>query len=321
MKGRFAPSPTGHLHLGNIWVALLSWLHCKQQNGRYVLRMEDIDTQRSKRELGEAQMDDLEWLGLSWDEGPRVGGPDGPYWQSERTHLYEAVLQQWEGQGQIYPCYCNRARLHSISSAPHGADGIIHYDGHCRHLSDIEKKRLQQQKMPSWRLKVEERSYAFNDLWQGPQKAYIRPAFDDFIVKRADGMFAYNLAVVYDDIHMGVTEVVRGYDLLPAVGDQLWLYEVFGERPPQYGHVPLVVDEKGYRLSKRQKSITIKELSEAGYSAPMILGRLASAAGLIKESYLDRFSSLSMDSIKDIYFENSYLKDKEIKLTNFDIEI
>lgn len=321
MKGRFAPSPTGHLHLGNIWVALLSWLHCKQQKGTYVLRMEDIDTQRSKRDLGEQQMDDLEWLGFTWDEGPRVGGPNGPYWQSERSHLYESVLSKWREAGQIYPCFCNRARLHSISSAPHGAEGIVHYDGHCRDLTKSEQDLLREKKDPSWRLKVKAREYTFNDIWQGTQQAVVRPLYDDFVVKRADQMYAYNLAVVYDDIHMGITEVIRGYDLLPAVGAQLWLYEVFNELAPTYGHVPLVVDEDGYRLSKRQKSITIKELREAGYSSGMILGHLALAAGIVKESQLERFHSLSLDSLKDVYFENSYLKEKEIKLTNFDIEI
>lgn len=321
MKGRFAPSPTGHLHLGNIWVALLSWLHCKQQGGTYVLRMEDIDTQRSKRHLGEAQMDDLEWLGLYWDEGPRVGGPNGPYLQSERSHLYESVLTTWRETGQIYPCFCNRARLYSISSAPHGSEGVIHYDGHCRQLTATEQADLSVKKHPSWRLKVENRTYTFQDLWQGKQIAVIRPPYDDFVVKRADSMYAYNLAVVYDDIHMGITEIIRGYDLLPAVGAQLWLYELFKATAPVYGHVPLVVDEQGYRLSKRQQSITIKELREAGYSSAMILGHLALAAGLVQENQLQSFHRLSLASLKDIYFENLYLKEKEIKLTNFDIEI
>lgn len=318
-KGRFAPSPTGQLHLGNIWVALLSYLHIKQQGGLYVLRMEDIDTQRSKRSLGEAQLDDLEWLGLTWDEGPRVGGAHGPYWQSERYDLYEAQLEQWRQQDKIYPCYCNRARLHSISSAPHGQEGIAYYDGHCRHLTDEE--RSTQTKTPSWRLKVERRTYSFTDIWQGEQQAVLQPEVDDFVVKRADNMFAYNLAVVYDDIAMGITEVIRGYDLLPAVGHQLWLYELMGSTAPQYGHVPLIVDSEGYRLSKRQRSITVKELRESGYSAAMIIGRLALEAGLVEASQLNKWQGISMDQLQTIKFDNFFLKQHQIKLTNFDIEI
>lgn len=318
-KGRFAPSPTGQLHLGNIWVALLSYLHIKQQGGRYVVRMEDIDTQRSKRSLGEAQLDDLEWLGIEWDEGPRVGGPDGPYWQSERYDLYEAQLEEWRKADKIYPCYCNRARLHSISSAPHGQDGIAYYDGKCRHLTEAERQAME--KTPSWRLKAESRNYHFTDIWQGEHDVMLQPEVDDFVVRRADNMFAYNLAVVYDDIAMGITEIIRGYDLLPAVAHQLWIYELLGAQPPQYGHVPLIVDEEGYRLSKRQRSITIKELRESGYSASMIIGRLALQAGFVKPGQIDLQTGLTVNQLLAINFDNLSLKLHQIKLTNFDIEI
>lgn len=321
MKGRFAPSPTGHIHLGNVWIAMLAWLSVQQQQGTFLVRMEDIDTQRAKRSLGEDLLDDLEWLGLTWDEGPRVGGAAGPYWQSERYSLYEAQVQAWAKEGILYPCYCNRARLQSISSAPHGHEGIAHYDGHCRYLSETECQQLRLQKVPSWRMKVANREYDFTDCWQGTQHAQLWPGADDFIVKRADGMFAYNLAVVMDDIAMGVTEVIRGYDLLPAVGAQLWLYESLGAPAPTYGHAPLVVDEKGYRLSKRQQSITLRELRQSGYSGAMILGRLALAAGLVTTKQVGPFETLTWSALVKGNIENLSLKQQQVKLTNFDIVI
>ena len=192
---------------------MLSWLQVKQQQGTFVLRMEDIDIQRAKRQYGEDLLDDLEWFGLTWDEGPRVGGPHESYWQSERYPLYEAQIAKWQESGLVYPCYCNRARLQSIASAPHGHEGIAHYDGRCRHLSEGERQTLGERKNPSWRMKVEPRLYEFTDFWQGSQREELIPAQDDFIVRRADGMFAYNLAVVMDDIAMGITHIVRGYDL------------------------------------------------------------------------------------------------------------
>lgn len=321
MKGRFAPSPTGHLHLGNLWIAMLSWLQVKQQQGTFVLRMEDIDIQRAKRQYGGDLLDDLEWFGLTWDEGPRVGGPHESYWQSERYPLYEAQIAKWQESGLVYPCYCNRARLQSIASAPHGHEGIAHYDGRCRHLSEGERQTLGERKNPSWRMKVEPRLYEFTVFWQGSQREELIPAQDDFIVRRADGMFAYNLAVVMDDIAMGITHIVRGYDLLPAVAGQLWLYECLGAKVPHYAHAPLIVDEEGYRLSKRQQSITLRELRMSGYSASMILGHLALAAGLVSSSQTDKFGGLTWETLLNCSLDNNYLKKPQIKLTNFDVLI
>lgn len=183
------------------------------------------------------------------------------------------------------------------------------------------RHQLYSQKEPSWRLKVAKRRYEFMDSWQGLQSQELWPGTDDFVVKRADGMFAYNLAVVMDDIAMGITDVVRGYDLLPAVASQLWLYEVLDESAPIYWHAPLVVDEDGYRLSKRQQSITLRELRESGYSAPMILGRLALAAGLVSRKALGPGETLSWSALLDSNIENLSLKQQQIKLTNFDIVI
>ena len=281
MKGRFAPSPTGYIHLGNVWIALLSYISTRNQNGTYVVRMEDIDLQRSKRSLGEALLDDLEWLGFEWDEGPRVGGPEESYWQSERFILYDKVLNRLEEQGLIYPCFCNRARLQSIASAPHRGEVVHHYDGHCRDLDGFTVAQKKLEKSPSMRIKVADSHMEFVDLYQGSQHFALRCGNDDFVLRRGDGMYAYNLAVVLDDISMGVTEIIRGHDLLETTAQQMYLYSTLHAEPPCYGHAPLLIDNDGHRLSKRQKSITVKELRELGWSAQRILGELAVLAGFI----------------------------------------
>ena len=281
MKGRFAPSPTGYIHLGNVWIALLSYISTRNQNGTYVVRMEDIDLQRSKRSFGEVLLDDLEWLGFEWDEGPRVGGPEESYWQSERFILYDKVLNRLEEQGLIYPCFCNRARLQSIASAPHRGEVVHHYDGHCRDLDGFTVAQKKLEKSPSMRIKVTDSTMDFNDIYQGPQRFVLRQGIDDFVLRRGDGMYAYNLAVVLDDISMGVTEIIRGHDLLETTAQQMYLYSTLHAEPPCYGHAPLLIDNDGHRLSTRQKSITVKELRELGWSAERILGELAVLAGFI----------------------------------------
>ena len=223
MKGRFAPSPTGYIHLGNVWIALLSYISTRQQKGKYVVRMEDIDLQRSKRELGEALLDDLEWLGFEWDEGPRVGGPEVSYWQSERQTYYADILEYLELEKLIYPCFCNRARLQSIASAPHAGEVVHRYDGKCRHLSKNAVDELSSIKEPSLRLAIDSCNLEFDDRWQGTQHIHLEGELDDYVLRRGDGMYAYNLAVVLDDIAMGITEVIRGDDLLDTTGQQLYL--------------------------------------------------------------------------------------------------
>ena len=321
MKGRFAPSPTGHIHLGNVWIAMLSYVSTRQQQGSYVLRMEDIDYVRAKRGLGEDLLDDLEWLGFDWDEGPRTGGPDGPYWQSERYDRYTEILEAWQEKGRIYPCYCNRARLQSIASAPHPGEPPHSYDGRCRHLSADERKALRSKKDPSWRLCCDTRSVYFYDTWQGPQLYELQAATHDCVVRRADGMFAYNLAVVLDDAAMGVTEIVRGYDLLDSTPIQLYIYDVLGKEPPIYKHAPLIVDSEGYRLSKRQQSITIRELKASGFSAAMIWGRLALLGGLVDESMLGPHRTITLAQLRNIKLNFTKLKCPSIRLTNFDIKV
>ena len=279
IRTRFAPSPTGYMHLGNVWIAFLNWLWTKQQGGDIVLRIEDIDRQRCHEEYIRAIEEDLEWLGLSYDEGPAGNYSYGKPLQSERFPLYQKILDTWYKEGEIYPCYCTRARLHSISSAPHEGETLPVYDGHCRELTDAERAAMT--KAPSWRIRMEETCESFTDLFCGTRERQLLPKADDFVVRRADGMVAYQLAVSIDDGAMGITHVLRGNDLLSSTYYQLYLIRKLGYPVPTYGHLPLLVDQEGVRLSKRQQGITIREMKESGAKAEDIIGRLLYLAGAI----------------------------------------
>ena len=320
MKGRFAPSPTGYIHLGNVWIALLSYISTRQQKGTYVVRMEDIDLQRSKRELGEALLDDLEWLGFEWDEGPRIGGSESTYWQSERQDYYANVLECLALEKLIYPCFCNRARLQSIASAPHVGEVVHRYDGHCRHIDEKKVKTLSAEKDPSLRLSIDSCELEFTDRWQGVQHIHLEGELDDYVLRRGDGMYAYNLAVVLDDIAMGITEVIRGDDLLDTTGQQIYLYKTLQQclhskniKVPSYGHAPLLIDSEGHRLSKRQKSITIRELRDNQWSANRILGELAIAGGLVKANTLNN-REISISELIEIDLNLPSLSQKTIEI-------
>ena len=320
MKGRFAPSPTGYIHLGNVWIALLSYISTRQQKGTYVVRMEDIDLQRSKRELGEALLDDLEWLGFEWDEGPRIGGSESTYWQSERQDYYANVLECLALEKLIYPCFCNRARLQSIASAPHVGEVVHRYDGHCRHIDEEKVKTLLAEKDPSLRLSVDSCEIEFTDRWQGVQHIHLEGELDDYVLRRGDGMYAYNLAVVLDDIAMGITEVIRGDDLLDTTGQQIYLYKTLQQclhskniKAPSYGHAPLLIDSEGHRLSKRQKSITIRELRDNQWSANRILGELAITGGLVSANTLNK-REISISELIEIDLNLPSLSQKTIEI-------
>ena len=274
VRGRFAPSPSGRMHLGNLWSCLLAWLSARSVGGSMVLRLEDLDPDRCKVEYCEQVMRDLEWLGLDWD--------GQPVWQSQRTEAYVEAFRELERQGLIYPCYCTRAeRL--AASAPHRSDGVQVYDGRCRRLSDEEKMGLSQTRRPAWRVQVPERKITFCDLNIGKYGEELKTECGDFILRRSDGVYAYQLAVVVDDAMMGVTQVVRGSDLLDSTPRQLWLQEALGLPHPEYGHVPLLLAPDGRRLAKRDRDQELGQL-QAKYTAPELVGRLAHAAGLIPEA-------------------------------------
>jgi len=280
-RGRFAPTPSGLLHIGNAFAALAAWLQMRQCGGTIALRMEDIDKARSRSAFAEQILDDLQWLGLDWDEGPREGGSHAPYVQSAREPLYEEALEKLREAGRLYPCYCSRSDLATLASAPHGlaSEGAA-YPGFCRALTDEERVAKGALKSPSQRFVMPAGAIAFRDGWRGPQ-SFEGSALGDFVVKRADGMFSYQLAVVVDDAAMGITDVLRGEDLLDSTPRQLALYDALGLQAPEFAHIPLLADETGSRLSKRDKSLTLASLRESGTASERLLGLLAAMAGWI----------------------------------------
>ncbi len=267
--GRFAPTPSGRMHMGNLFAALLAWLSIRSQGGEMVLRMEDLDAQRTKPQYAHRLRKDLELLGLDWDKETPP--------QSTRTESYEDAFYHLKEKGLLYPCYCNRARLHSLD-APHAADGTFIYDGKCRGLSQKEQEAMG--KDPSWRLVVPDRQVSFTDGLQGQYTENLALDCGDFILRRADGAFVYQLAVVADDAAAGVTEVVRGRDLLSSTPRQMYLQELLGLETPSYYHVPLLLSSDGRRLSKRDRDMDLGQLllSETPQG---IVGRLAFWAGLL----------------------------------------
>ena len=267
VTGRFAPSPTGRMHLGNVFSALLSWLSAKSQDGRWLLRIEDIDPARSRREYALQLMDDLQWLGLEWD--------GTPVWQSERSDVYEHYFAQLKDRGLTYPCYCTRADL-LATQAPHESDGRVVYKGTCRQLPP------QPGRAAATRLLVPDEDMQFTDRHYGTQSVNLAREVGDFIIRRKDGAWAYQLAVVIDDGLTGVTEVVRGRDLLLSSPQQLYLSRLLGFPPVSFAHLPLLCNANGQRLSKRDSSLDLGILRKH-FTAADIIGRLAHLAGLQPE--------------------------------------
>ena len=281
IRGRFAPSPSGRMHLGNLFTALVAWLSVRSAGGTLVLRMEDLDPDRCRPEYAVTLAEDLRWLGLDWDEGYGMGGPHGSYLQSEREEYYAACFRRLEEGGLVYPCFCTRAeRL--AASAPHRADGRAVYGGRCRTLTEEERHTLSATRRPAWRLRVPEERVSFVDGHMGHYEEDLARDCGDFIIRRSDGVYAYQLAVAADDGAMEISQVVRGMDLLDSTPRQLLLYRLLGLRPPQFFHVPLLLAEDGRRLSKRDQDMDMGAL-RARYRPEEILGKLACLAGLLEQ--------------------------------------
>ena len=275
VRGRFAPSPTGRMHLGNVYTALLSWLAVKSEGGEWILRIEDLDPQRSKTAFASQIEDDLRWLGLDWD----AGGNCSSFRQSERAEIYAHYYQILKEKGLIYPCFCSRADI-AAAQAPHATDHHGVYAGTCRNLTEKERMERAATRQPAMRLMAPDEEIVFVDGHYGPQCANLQQACGDFVVRRADGVFAYQLAVVVDDALMGVNQVVRGNDLLASTPQQIYLYRLLGFDEPQFFHLPLLCNATGARLCKRDRSLDLGELRKS-YSAEEIVGRLAFVANLI----------------------------------------
>ena len=278
--GRYAPSPSGRMHLGNLCCCLLAWLSAKSQGGRVVLRIEDLDQARCPRKFAELLQQDLDWLGLSADEGGDKGGPHGPYYQSERSGIYQQFYEILWKKGLVYPCFCSRSQLHA-ADAPHRSDGQVVYAGTCRNLTPEQVAERSRRRPPAWRVKVPDETIGFTDGHLGYYQENLARDCGDFYLRRADGVFAYQLAVVVDDALMGVTQVVRGEDLLSSTPRQLWLYRTLGLPAPEFFHMPLLLAPDGRRLSKRDGDESLENL-QAKYTPEEIIGRLAWVCGLQK---------------------------------------
>ena len=270
--GRFAPTPSGRMHLGNVFAGLIAWLSVKSRDGEMVLRMEDLDTQRTSAEFAEILRDDLRWLGLTWD---RETAP-----QSQRSRVYDRYFEILKEKGLLYPCYCTRNQLHSVN-APHLSDGTYVYAGTCRNLSETERAAFQRD--PAWRVRVPDRLWQVEDKVQGLYRENLSTDCGDFVVRRADGVYVYQLAVTVDDGEAGVTEVVRGMDLLSSAPRQMYLQELFGFSHPEYGHVPMLLAPDGRRLSKRDKDLDLGVLRQ-NMTPEALIGTLAYAGGLIEHN-------------------------------------
>ena len=273
--GRFAPTPSGRMHLGNVFSALMAWVSVRSQNGSFILRIEDLDIRAHNPQYTSLLLDDLQWLGLTWDRGP--------FFQSKRTELYQDALLKLKQQELLYPCFCSRADLHA-AQAPHASDGAYVYAGTCRSLSKSECEELSKHKIPATRIRVPNKTYAFEDRVYGPTSQNLAESCGDFIVQRADGVFAYQLAVVVDDTDMDITEVVRGSDLLSSTPRQLYLQDMLGLSHPTYAHLPLLVAPDGRRLSKRNHDLDLGVLRSQGKTPEEILGFLAYCVGLAEEN-------------------------------------
>ena len=267
--GRFAPTPSGRMHLGNVFAFLIAWLSAKSRGGQIVLRMEDLDTLRTSAEFAEILRSDLRWLGLNWDEETAP--------QSQRSATYDLYFEKLRDEGLLYPCYCTRSQLHNVN-APHLSDGTYVYAGTCRDLTPEQRAAFRRD--PAWRVIVPDRIWEFTDQLQGYHRENLMTDCGDFVVRRADGVYVYQLAVTVDDGESGVTEVVRGVDLLGSSARQMYLQELFGFSHPSYGHVPLLVAPDGRRLSKRDKDLDLGVLRQ-NITAEALIGTLAHSAGLL----------------------------------------
>lgn len=256
------------MHLGNLFTALLAWLSARADGGEFVLRIEDLDPDRSRAEYAEAIRDDLRWLGLDWDREMPL--------QSTQTPVYAEQFERLRKRGLIYPCFCTRNELHA-ASAPHASDGTLLYAGTCRNLTPAQI--ASQTRKPAWRIHVPEEIISFRDGVFGAVTQNLATACGDFILRRSDGVYAYQLAVVCDDALGGITQVVRGCDLLPSTPRQIWLGRELGFVQPAYYHVPLLVAPDGRRLSKRERDLDMEHLRRR-YTPEQLTGRLAFLAGL-----------------------------------------
>ncbi len=278
--GRYAPSPSGRLHIGNIMSSLLAWLDVRSQDGSLIFRLEDLDPDRSDNEYAKLMAEDLQWLGLNWDSG-WFPGNGTEYTQGSRTHLYDAAFKKLQDKGLLYPCYCSRSQR-LAASAPHPGEKRDSSCA-CRYLTDGQRAEIETRgKKPAWKVIVPDEEIEFTDAHYGYQKENLLEQ-GDFIIRRSDGVYAYQLAVSVDDADMKISSVVRARDLLSSTFKQIWLMRTLGCNVPNYAHCPLLVSKEGRKLSKREGDLNMETLRKL-YSPEELLGHLGEMCGLL-ESY------------------------------------
>jgi glutamyl-tRNA synthetase len=275
VRVRFAPSPTGYLHVGGARTALFNWLFARRHGGAFVLRIEDTDVERSSSDMAEGILDGLRWLGLEWDEGPEIGGPFGPYFQSRRLDRHSAMAERLVASGSAYYCYCTQDELNAKRQAAEQAGGAWQYDRTCCRLTPEEVAAREREKRPrAIRMRVPEGPLRFDDLVHGPIE-FDGANLEDFIILRSDGHPTYHLSVVSDDVDMRITHVVRGDDHISNTPKQLLLYRALGAAVPQFAHVPLIVGPDKRRLSKRHGATSVMEYARQGYLPEAMMNFLA----------------------------------------------
>ena len=279
--GRYAPSPTGRLHLGNLRTALLAWLYARLSDVTFILRIDDLDLPRNREGSLESILADLEWLGLDWDEGPRAQGPNSPYFQSQRQDLYEAAFQALVSCDRVYPCVCSRKDIAEALSAPQGATAQSVYPGTCRPAPG--KEAVDPDLPHAWRYRVGTEVVCYTDRVLGPRQQDLARDCGDFVVRRKDGLFAYQLATVVDDGTMGISDVVRGEDLADSTPRQLALMNTLGFSAPDFWHVPLLQDSRGRRMAKRDGSDSVAAWVASGRGPDDLVGKFACELGLIEQ--------------------------------------
>ena len=280
-RGRFAPTPSGALHLGGARTALVAWLDARASNGELVLRVEDLDHPRMVPGAEQRILDDLRWLGLTWDEGPDLGGSYAPYRQSEKLARFGEIVAELLAAGKAYPCYCSRKEIAQVSVAPHGpADDGPRYPGTCRNLTWEQLSHRARARRPAIRLRVEPGEVDWSDRLRGDRSDDVSATVGDFVLRRSDGIPAYQIAVVVDDAEMRISDVIRADDLVSSTARQILIYRALEFNTPRFGHVPLVLGSDGKRLSKRHGAIGIGAFRAAGVPPERVIGHLAATLSL-----------------------------------------
>ena len=327
IRTRFAPSPTGHLHIGNARTAILNWIFARHAKGQFVLRIEDTDQERSTRESETSIIKDLKWLDLDWDEGPNAGGEAGPYRQSERMDLYQKHLEQLLESGKVYPCYCTAEELEQRRSEQLERGEATHYNGHCRNLSDLQKKQYESEgREPAYRFKADTEDVTFNDLVRG-SVTVPGDQLGDFIIARAGGMPMYNFACVIDDHLMDISHVIRGDDHVSNTPRQILIYQAFGWVSPTFAHIPMILGPDKQRLSKRHGATSVSQYRDEGYLSDALVNFLSllswssesgdeilSRERLIAEFDFSRVSKSAavFDTVKLDWMNGMYIRDLDV---------